>query len=210
MIKGTLYFSSNVEATINAMRTGYKVISLTEDEGISGSLKGTILLPPYQAVMAEMDNNFIGFQNEYTIHLMKKESDFFISMIVMALFRGENIIIFIPKDESKLMFVEGLIGHLSSYFGIFPGSEVRPFYYDISFNPIILSKFYIYDLIPKEDFILWYPPQVELYPETFYKLSNEFGLLHLKENEARAFLMTSISGSNQADKFLMPAIMIGD
>ena len=52
---------------------------------------GSLFMPPYEAVMEEMDGNFTEFRNKYYMHLFSNEVQEYIALIFRALYEGKKI-----------------------------------------------------------------------------------------------------------------------
>ena len=165
-IPGGIKIITNIDDVNAAIYAGFKVIALTENNNFGGAvLPGTTLLPPYEALMHEVENDFMGFRQIYTMHLAKKENDMFICAIIRALMEGINIALYVPKDEAELMFSKVLVQYLSDVYGIsiLPSGSV----YNIAFDAGLLTKLYVYELITKDEFFILYPANINLINDPF-------------------------------------------
>ena len=165
-IRGDIKIITNETEVNNAIYAGFKVIALTENHNFGNMiLSGTTLLPPYEALMAEMDNDIIRFQQIYSFHLAKKENDMFICAIIRALLEGINIVIYIPKDEAELMFSNVLVQYINDVYGItiLPDTCM----YNETYDAILVTKLYVYDLLTTEEFFTLYPIGPDLIYDEF-------------------------------------------
>lgn len=165
-IRGDIRIVTDESQVNNAIYAGFKVIALTESHNFGGVvLNGTTLLPPYEALMAEMDNNIVQFQQIYALHLAKKENDMFICAIIRALMEGINIVLYIPKDEAELMFSKVLVQYINDIYGITILPEACM--YNEQYDSILITKLYVYELLTKDQFFILYPAGVDIIYDEF-------------------------------------------
>lgn len=107
---------------------------------------------------------------------MNKEADTIICLIITALARGINIILYVPKDESSnLSFVTALAQYLVNTYGITIGSEGIPYQYNTAFDHIICTRLYLHDFISYQEFFVAYPANVNIDPVAIQKLMFDMG-----------------------------------
>jgi hypothetical protein len=208
MLKGNLYLTSDINVAQSAAFAGSKIILICEQSPfqiqVPNVLLGTVLLPPYQAFMAELDGNNQEFYKQYIFHLSQKESDTFLCLIVAALLKGINIVFYIPKDEMQLQFPKVLSEYLFNCFGIIVGTSANVFMYDNSFDPVILMKLYLQNIITVEEFIMLYQgPYQEI---VLSKVLYELGLNGKDLATDAAYINNLKLKSISAGKFLKPVI----
>lgn len=175
MFKGTLFITTDINMAQQLIYTSKIVIIGESDQHTSQILNGiggSILLPPYAAMMAQMDGNADQFYNQYYLHLYTKEPQEFIATILRALMIGTNIVLYCSEDEFKLCG-QFLLQFLQRDFGIVVGTPNNPFYFDPSYIPAICTLLYINDLIKVDELFMLYPDNVPINDIILPKLVEE-------------------------------------
>ena len=109
-------------------------------------------------------------QNEYPKYLASnKDADDMIVALLTALTK-KNIILFIPYDEYNI-FGPMLLQHIYFTYGITMNTPTTKFSFNESKLPLLLSKFYMMDLMEPMDFIRSYPRNLLLFPFVINKLA---------------------------------------
>lgn len=166
MLTGTIYITDNLEIIYNTpINQKSKIISLDEDD-VLGEMKdvigGTCLLPPMEAKIAEADGNEQVYDNIYSNHLLMPFQQQFISALIAFLYRGGNLILFLPElgyNNTTRKFIE----HLFRLYGIHPGiiGDKNPVnancYYDTKCIPIWLNLIYTAKVISPYEYLIMYP-----------------------------------------------------
>lgn len=176
MIKGSLYITNDFNVTLSSMiRSKVIVIGERNDqlEGL-GAIGGELFLPPYNASMAELNGDNMGFARIYTDYLMQPEPQKFIAAIVKALLNGVNILFYLTKDESEMTYSKILCQTLTNYYGILVGTPECPFNYDMRYDQAILSLLYLHELIIVPELMELYPNEVHFTLPVVSKLLVEF------------------------------------
>jgi hypothetical protein len=161
------------------MLGNYRVVVIGSelDDGVTtqlNALKATVLLPPYDAVMAEMDNNIEAFSAIYTQHLFQKAPSYMMAAIIKALMCGSNILLYLTVDEAEMLYSKFLLNHLRVNYGIIVGTTDNPFFYDVNYNWAICSLLYSFDdLMSTEEFFMLYPPTIQIPQNIILKLIDE-------------------------------------
>ena len=166
IIKGTAYITGDVNVIYNTpMNNMIKVVSMDED-GIlmenDSIITGTCLLPPVQAKIAEADGNEQLYDTIYTNHLLDQYQQQFISALLSFLYKGGNLIFFLPElgytntmeKFTALMYSRygihiGLIGHQNP--------AIANFYLDERCIPIWLDMIYSVRVIDAYEYLYQYP-----------------------------------------------------
>ena len=102
----------------------------------------SILLPPVEALEAEINGNIEVYYNIYSQYLTYtpycQEA---IATILAAISRGINVIFYIEEGDN-LSHKKFLMDYFMNMYGILLGSETTKFCYDIRFEPIINTILY--------------------------------------------------------------------
>ena len=179
MMLGTLSYTNSKDTLAMASSYGFTPIALVESvEDLEIPFRNNIqlasvLLPSYDAISAALDNDIMTFNGLYQAQLCGRECDEFISLIMYALFKGKNILLYIAKDEMELPYPFTLFNYIESFFGYKVGVEFNreTAMYNQAYDAVLINKFYVYDFIGVEEFVALYPPGVELDPMTVNKLA---------------------------------------
>lgn len=94
-------------------------------------IKGTCLIPPVDALIAEADGNEAVFNAIYYKHFTSPEVQLFLGAIVTFLFKGGNMAIYYPTDNEVLVYK--LIEMMDYTIGVRP--SFRTFNISGIFNP---------------------------------------------------------------------------
>lgn len=154
------------------------VDGLSDFKNHPNAYDASILLPPTELLMAWADGNQIAMRVEYPKYLAcDKDADDMIIALITALTK-KNIIIYIPQDEYDI-FGPILIQHIYFQYGIVMNTPTTAFSFDESKLPLLISKFYMMDLMEPMDYINSYPRALVLPPFVINKLATD---LHPFEN----------------------------
>lgn len=181
IIKGSMYLTCDPQMVSDAPYNNERIVILAENLRNSLPINpdiitfGSILLPSYNAVEAELNGDLNLFARIYSQDLMSTVQDRFIVLLLAALAKGINILLYIEKDEYySLHFKDVLATHIYNAYGVMIGNERTKFGVDESYSPIILSKFYLYDYISSQDFLRTYPVGLDIPLDTLSKLTMEY------------------------------------
>ena len=181
MFRGTIYITDNEDMVYQAPLATVKIFDMDED-GIlmqnNAFIKATCLLPPIEAKIAEADGNEQMFDIIYSNHLSEPFQLDFISCMITYLYRGGNILIFLPElecSDAKKKFVY----HMYGKYGIHPGllGDKNPIenncFYDNNFVPLWFDLMYLVGGIGYKEYLSNYPMNVSVKAQVINKLINE-------------------------------------
>ncbi len=114
---------------------------------------GSLFMPPYEAVMEEMDGNFAGFRNKYFAHLFSNEVQEYIALIFRALYEGKKIMLFLTKDESELWYSKLLIEFMITNFGLTISPVGNPAVFNIQYSDAVCDLLYFHDLFSYSEYL---------------------------------------------------------
>lgn len=155
---GTLYLTYDLNMCI-ANAGVCRTVIVSEDptaNSLPNVVGGSILMPPYEAMMQLIDGNMQEFQRLYDQYLYSPVPDKMIILLIQALRQGINLILYLDKDAEKT-FASTLVQHFFYAYGITIGTPLNPFMYDSQYEEVILSKMYLYGNISVEQFFVMYP-----------------------------------------------------
>ena len=184
---GTLTVTTDKGLLANAHCYGFKPIAIVESESVlelastENIQVASILLPSYDAVSAYLDGNLPLFQSMYFGQLSGRNCDEFITLIMLALYRGNNILIYISSDEIKeLPYPKVLSMYLENIYGYYPPRQypgdqniLGEYLHNQAYDPLILCKMYQYSFIDSEEFLNVYPPNIDIPLDVVNKLMYE-------------------------------------
>jgi hypothetical protein len=180
MLRGDIVITNNLDA-VPIYGTTHKLVFLHENKQMSdqyGAIHGSILLPPYEAVSAEMDNNLEAFYGYYYAHLNNYEASRMVSAIIAALYQGINICLYVPNETKELRFNVALVEYFANSFGILVGVDQPVMYcdYNTSANAAlnVLTLLYSHDHLSVEDLFSLYPQGLPIMESILPKLIQEF------------------------------------
>lgn len=194
-LTGSIYLVSDLNiACNNLVAPSTAVITLTEQPEyiayIPTALKGSALLPPYEAIMALSDNNRMLFSQIYYEYLASNpDVNILITIITAAvLLRGMRILLLIPTDEMELDFFRDLSAYIYGVYGILIGTEQSPFGYQPCFDAINLEKMYLGGFITPQEFILEFPADVPISLQSSWKIINDLNIPIIQYYQAEAWV----------------------
>lgn len=178
MIKGTIYITSDINLCLSNLNVCKTIIVADDIDNyfIPDKIGGSLLLPPYEALAAIIDDDDEKFRYEYLTYLNTNPTvNKFIDIILQALIAGTNIILFIEPEGPN--FIMGLKEYFLSSFGILLGDQSNPFEFNPNYIPIILNRLYADDSIDKEYYLKLYPLEIPFDQFTVRKLAYDSGLI---------------------------------
>lgn len=166
ILKGTMYITDNPEIIYSIpLNSNTKIVSMDED-GIlmdnSAILVGTCLLPPVQAKIAEADGNEQLYDTIYINHLLEPYQYQFISALLSYLYKGGNIVLFLP-ELGYTNTLDKFISFMYDRYGIHIGFINSPdptkanWYCDDRCIPMWVNMIYSVRVISSYEYLLIYP-----------------------------------------------------
>ena len=174
-----------------------------------------ILIHPTEMLMEWVDGNQLILQNEYPKYLMEKECDDMIIALIAAMTQ-KNVILYIPQEENEV-FGALLLNHLYYMYGITCNTPFSTFSLNQNKIPLIISKFYLMNVMDPDVFLSTYPANYMLpdivvnklaedlhpfnYPATFDQYRDYFNKLNAsKANHRQTVMMTRPVDNNEGSK----------
>lgn len=168
MINGSIYITTNPEMVLD-LASSHTVVCISGDTAnyrdlisASGAMVASILLPPYEASVAEVDNNMQMFKEIYFNHLSNGEAFEYISIMLRALVDGRNILIYLTKSESEMSYIPAFIEYMFYNFGIMIGTEHNQFQINPSYVPGLLDTLLLQELLDVSTYLYLYPAEVQI------------------------------------------------
>lgn len=175
MLKGSIYITTDINVVRQMLSTN-KIVIIGEPDQVlvqsTNALVASVLLPPYNCMMAKMDNDIQQFTTLYYNHLMTNEVSNFIAAIIRALYNGTNILLYSTQDEFSLYF-EQFYNFMITNYGIYIGTPANQFMVDPNLTWKLCSAMYMYELFTVEEFFINYPQGIEIPDDIIMKLIYE-------------------------------------
>lgn len=170
-----------------------------------------VLMPPTEMLMEWVDGNSLILQNEYPKYLMEKDCDDIIVALIAAMTK-KNIILYIPQDEYEV-YGPLLLNHIYLMYGIACNTPFSTFYVNQTKIPLLVSKFYLIDVMAPKDFLDSYPANYPLPDMVINKLAedlNPFGRPASFEEYREYFNRLNASKMQTTQKIMMTRDVSGE
>ena len=158
-----------------------RIVSITEGNPFGNAIQvveASVLMPPYQAMLAHVDGDIARFKKEYINYLASTDAaTTLIAIIGRALLQGVNITLFIPKDEAQL-FADTLLEFMFGAFGIVVGTEKIQFMLTGNAQLFINVGCYLADVITLEEFLSESPRDLMLFESIAHKVGIDYDLFY--------------------------------
>lgn len=121
-----------------------------------------VLVPPVDILMTWADGAPYIMENQYPMYLNNNQDADDMIVALLAAMTTKDIFLYIPRDEFDI-FGMVLLNHIYMNYGItvnIPG--VSAFYFDASRTPLILSKFFMMDVMDAQDYLASFPNNLRL------------------------------------------------
>ena len=158
-----------------------RIVSVTEGNPFGNDIQvveASVLMPPYQAMLAYVDGDMARFKIEYANYLINTEAVRTLTAIIgKALLNGVNITLFIPKDEAQL-FADSLLEYMLGAFGIMVGTSERQFILLGNASIFINQACYIANIITLDEFLANVPRDPALFESVAHKVGIDYDLFY--------------------------------
>lgn len=158
--------------------TGGKVIYIVEEPKPIFATHPAIvtagaLLPPVDAIQAELNGSMFEANAIYTQYLQSEEADPFVSIIIAAGINNIPIGIMFGKDELEMQFPKMFLDFIYKSYGLAPGikGKLQPSIAE-ELVPRDLAKLYMMNIISYSDFMVKHPP-LPIDPNVISKMAYE-------------------------------------
>jgi len=131
------------------------------------------LLPPFEAIQAELDGNIFESNAMYQQYLQREDADIYVSILIAAAVKQIPIGIMFGRDELNMQFPKMFIDYLYQFYGLVLGidGKVQP-YIEEAALPLDLAKLYNMNIIDYPAFLEKHPP-LPIHPSAISKLAYE-------------------------------------
>ena len=159
MLKGQLWATSDINEVMLAIQNGFKAIYLGDPVSANPVIKenfvfGTSLTPDNEAMAMKIDGNDYAFLQMYFSSLHSAPATELISVILACLFKGTNIMLFLPPEAKDLNFIEYLLQFIQINYGVMTRTKSTQFGFDMKFKDKVLELLYLNSLINAQEFLV--------------------------------------------------------
>lgn len=159
MLKGQLWATSDLQLVNQALAQGFKVIYLGDPISIEPNYKdhfvvATSLVPDYQTMALKIDGNENGFVDMYIASLNSKAAMDMMSVILVCLYKGINILFYLPQDAAGLNFVQYLLQYIEFNFGIKTQTKTTQYIFNPEYTGRIIELLYLNNLVTAQEFLI--------------------------------------------------------
>lgn len=153
------------------------IINLDEDRHLKGNnvVGGAILLPPPEAVMAEIDGDEQSYDIIYNNYFSQPLINQFMMGVINYLYNGGNLVMYFPSlDTSETKTISKLLNMIWMRYGIGIGIVGQaPGAYNEQYIPLWLNKLYEAGTIDGRTFLRMYPINTNIEEPNLERLVQE-------------------------------------
>ena len=159
MLKGQLWATSDINLVNQAIMQGFKVVYLGDPISIDPAyeekfVKATSLVPDYETMSLQVDGNVDAFIQMYMSSLNSKPAMEMFSVILVCLYKGINIIFFMPPEAAGLNYVQYLLQYIEFNFGITTQTKTSNFMFNQEYTERIIELLYLNQLVTAQEFLI--------------------------------------------------------
>lgn len=180
MLNGSMFIIDDI---MNANLFNTIIVDLNEDTDLEYKheyiIKGTLLLPPVQAMIAESDGNEKLYDEIYINHLLSPKIRDFIGVLIACMYhKGMQILFYLSElgyNNTETKFAD----FMYKLYGIHPGIPTNNnpkdgnFYCDPKCVPMWLGMMYMNNFVNPYEFLQKYPIDAFIPEHIMTKLINE-------------------------------------
>jgi hypothetical protein len=164
-----MLLSSPMEVYNFTINNGGKAVFVTEDDepsirSLPNKLEASILLPPYEAIAAELDGDYATAETLYVQWLYTKECKDYINLITFAIMQGIPVGLYFGHQIQEMRYPSVLMRFFQAYMGVTFGNGMTLGVYDDQFTPINLGEFLLNFIIKIPDFFALMPVDCDIPP----------------------------------------------
>lgn len=117
----------------------------------------SILLPPYEALGAEVDGEMELFQQIYFDHLSKQLPNELITIILRALYNGKHILLFLTPSEYEMAYMKYFRIFMQMCYGLYIGDINTQFMFDENYTEPYITTLYMNNLMSYNEYLMMMP-----------------------------------------------------
>ena len=214
MITCNVWLLDSPEMVLDYAIRGGKIIFITEDDDprlnyIPNKLSAKILLPPYDVVDAELENQLDIAQIKYEQYLSCGEPADYISILMAAAIQGISIGLYFGPELRNMKFPLMFVEFLYKYKGLIVGyKEVQPAILD-NYMPTILTELLGKEIIDIQRFLMQMPVSMDIPPIILPFLIAELRPLrkYIKNNDYNSYFKELIKDIHEKGEYLYSPII---
>lgn len=159
MLRGQLWATSDINLVDSALKQGFKGIYLGDPISVDPNYKeklvvATSFVPDYQTMALQVDGNIDGFIQMYIASLNSKAAIEMMSVILMCLYKGYNVIFYLPPEASGLNYVQYLLQYIEMNYGVSAQTKTTQFSFNPQFAGRVIELLYLHNLVTANEFLL--------------------------------------------------------
>lgn len=159
MLRGQLWATTEIDMVNQAMMQGFKVIYLGDPISVDPAYKekfvmASSLTPDYQTMSLQVDGNIEGFLQMYIASLNSKVAMDMFAVILTCLYKGINIIFYLPREAVSLNYIQYLLQYIEFNFGITTQTKTTQFAFNPSYFGRIIELLYLNDLVTAQEYLV--------------------------------------------------------
>lgn len=184
MFRGSINWTSDISQLVN--RPNVTVLVLGEYEvqlpPMIDHMTASILLPPCEATMLQLDGYLKEFEINYVQYLNSPELREYLSILFAGMLYGNHFVLYIGKDELELPFFNILLNYFASYYGVIIGNMSNiPFSHDFN-NPNVINVLMEYNRISTDMYLSYYPLNTPIPEYIAYRLAAYYRMIPANTN----------------------------
>lgn len=158
MINGRVFATKDQAYAMQCLNQGFKVIYVGDVQSITPQERdayvvASYLVPDYAALSAHIDGNEQEFVRLYYLGLSSKPAMEMFAAIIACLYKGYNVVFYIPQSEETLDFIEYLLKFIEFNFGIMTQTRTTPFAFNQEFIDKDIELLYLTNLVTYQEFL---------------------------------------------------------
>lgn len=129
-----------------------------------GVIPASVLMPDYMCMEADINGSIQEFQNKYYYYLQTEEPKAMMATLITALYKGINIVIFVPQEASGLRYPKMLLSFIQNFHGIVVESRQLgvAFAYNPAYDKNNADFLYSYSLISPAEYLMLAGPRFDM------------------------------------------------
>lgn len=179
MFRGSINWTSDINQL--ASRPDVTVLVLGEYDiqlpPMIDYMTASILLPPCEATMLQLDGYLKEFEINYVQYLNSPELREYLSILFTGLLNGNKFVIYIGHDELELPFFSIMLNFFASYYGIIVGNMANIQFSHNYNNPNAINVLMEYSRVTPETYLMYYPLNTPIPEYLAYKMATIYRMI---------------------------------
>lgn len=159
VLRGQLWATSDINLVNQALYQGVKVIYLGDPISIAPEYRdkfviSSVLVPDYLMMSALVDGDQQKFEQMYLSCLASNPATEMISVILACLYKGTNIMFYLPQEASGLNFIQYLLQFIEYNYGIVTQTKTTTFGFKQEFSRKVIELLYLNNFVSPQEFLV--------------------------------------------------------